>query len=233
MRTDRVIIGRLPPRTRLSNSESITLSGTQLSESSYTMSSKGQLKRSESRIECFVCQIPSNFVTSRELFHLSGLPKLDRIDVNILVQLQKDGRMTNANLSDAVGLSASPCLQRVKRLEAGGYITGYGAHVNLGKLTESITVFTEVTLIDHRKEDFVRFESNLRNVEELMECHLVSGGYDYLLRFVSRSINHYQERMENLLERNIGIEKYFSYIVLKSPIVKSVLPLKALIDPSQ
>ena len=109
--------------------------------------------------------------------------------------------MTNANLSDAVGLSASPCLQRVKRLEAGGYITGYGAHVNLGKLTESITVFTEVTLIDHRKEDFVRFESNLRNVEELMECHLVSGGYDYLLRFVSRSINHYQERMENLLER--------------------------------
>jgi DNA-binding Lrp family transcriptional regulator len=141
--------------------------------------------------------------------------------------------MTNAHLADAVGLSASPCLQRVKRLEAGGYITGYGAHVNLGKLTENITVFTEVTLIDHRKEDFVRFESNLRNVEELMECHLVSGGYDYLLRFVSRSINHYQERMENLLERNIGIEKYFSYIVLKSLIVKSVLPLKALIDPPQ
>ena len=141
--------------------------------------------------------------------------------------------MTNAHLADAVGLSASPCLQRVKRLEAGGYITGYGAHVNLGKLTENITVFTEVTLIDHRKEDFVRFESNLRNVEELMECHLVSGGYDYLLRFVSRNINHYQERMENLLERNIGIEKYFSYIVLKSLIVKSVLPLKALIDPPQ
>jgi DNA-binding Lrp family transcriptional regulator len=164
---------------------------------------------------------------------LSGLPKLDRIDVNILVQLQKDGRMTNANLADSVGLSASPCLQRVKRLEAGGYITGYGAHVNLGKLTENITVFTEVTLIDHRKEDFVRFESTLRNVEELMECHLVSGGYDYLLRFVSRNINHYQERMENLLERNIGIEKYFSYIVLKSLIVKSVLPLKALIDPPQ
>jgi len=174
---------------------------------------------------------PSNFAASRELFDLSGLPKLDRIDVNILVQLQKDGRMTNANLADAVGLSASPCLQRVKRLEAAGYITGYGANVNLGKLTESITVFTEVTLIDHRKEDFVRFESNLRNVEELMECHLVSGGYDYLLRFVSRSISHYQELIENLLERNIGIEKYFSYIVLKSPIVKNVLPLKALIDP--
>ena len=164
---------------------------------------------------------------------MNGVPKLDRIDLNILVQLQKDGRMTNANLADAVGLSASPCLQRVKRLESAGYITGYGAQVNLAKLTENITVFTEITLVDHRREDFIRFEANLRNVDELMECHLVSGGYDYLLRFVSRNINHYQERMENLLERNIGIEKYFSYIVLKSPIVKSVLPLKALLDPQQ
>jgi DNA-binding Lrp family transcriptional regulator len=164
---------------------------------------------------------------------LNGVPKLDRIDLNILVQLQKDGRMTNANLADAVGLSASPCLQRVKRLESAGYITGYGAQINLAKLTESIMVFTEITLVDHRKEDFVRFEANLRNVEELMECHLVSGGYDYLLRFVSRSINHYQDRMENLLERNIGIEKYFSYIVLKSPIVRNALPLKTLLDNAQ
>ena len=164
---------------------------------------------------------------------MNGVPKLDRIDLNILVQLQKDGRMTNANLADAVGLSASPCLQRVKRLESAGYITGYGAQINLAKLTESIMVFTEITLVDHRKEDFVRFEANLRNVEELMECHLVSGGYDYLLRFVSRSINHYQDRMENLLERNIGIEKYFSYIVLKSPIVRNALPLKTLLDNAQ
>jgi DNA-binding Lrp family transcriptional regulator len=164
---------------------------------------------------------------------LNGVPKLDRIDLNILVQLQKDGRMTNANLADAVGLSASPCLQRVKRLESAGYITGYGAQINLAKLTESISVYTEITLLDHRKEDFVKFEANMRNVDELMECHLVSGGYDYLLRFVCRNINHYQGRMENLLERNIGIEKYFSYVVLKSPIVRNALPLKTLMDPPQ
>jgi DNA-binding Lrp family transcriptional regulator len=163
-------------------------------------------------------------------YPLNGASKLDRIDLNILVQLQRDGRMTNANLSEAVGLSASPCLQRVKRLESAGYITGYGAQINLSKLTESITVFTEITLVDHRKEDFVKFEANMRNVDELMECHLVSGGYDYLLRFVCRNIVHYQERMENLLERNVGIEKYFSYIVLKSPIVKHALPLKTLLD---
>src|SRR5258707_11295481 len=113
-----------------------------------------------------------------------------------------DGSMTNANLADAVGLSASPCLQRVKRLEATGYIIAYGAQINLAKLTESITVFTEITLVDHRKEDFVKFEANMRNVDELMECHLVSGGYDYLLRFLFPHINHYQERVEKLLPRH-------------------------------
>jgi len=161
---------------------------------------------------------------------LNSLLKLDRIDLNILDQLQRDGRMTNASLAQTVGLSASPCLQRVKRLESAGLITGYRAQINLAKLTESITVFTEITLIDHRREDFVRFEANLRNVDELMECHLVSGGYDYLLRFVCRNIGHYQRRMENLLERSIGIEKYFSYIVLKSPIIRNAMPIKTLLD---
>ena len=164
---------------------------------------------------------------------MPGLPKLDRSDINILVQLQKDGHLTNVSLAELVGLSPSPCLQRVKRLEAAGFITGYGAHINLAKLTESVTIFTEVTLVDHRREDFIKFESSIRGIDELIECHLVSGGYDYLLRFLTRSIAHYQEIMEHLLERNIGIEKYFSYIVIKSPIVKTVLPLKSLLASSR
>jgi DNA-binding Lrp family transcriptional regulator len=161
---------------------------------------------------------------------MGATPKLDRIDINILVQLQAVGRMTNVDLADAVGLSPSPCLQRVKRLESAGYIAGYGARLNLAKLTESVTVFTEVTLADHRRADFVKFEASIRGVEEVLECHLVSGGYDYLLRFLCRSITHYQELMESLLERNIGIEKYFSYIVIKSPIMKNALPIKKLIE---
>ncbi len=160
---------------------------------------------------------------------MGATPKLDRIDINILVQLQAEGRMTNVDLAEAVGLSPSPCLQRVKRLEAAGYIGGYGARINLAKLTESVLVFTEVTLADHRRADFVKFEASLRGVDEVLECHLVSGGYDYLLRFLCRSITHYQESMESLLERNIGIEKYFSYIVIKSPIMKQALPIKKLI----
>ena len=143
---------------------------------------------------------------------MEGVVKLDRIDINILVELQKDGRITNVSLADAVGLSASPCLQRVKRLEAAGYISGYNAHLNLAKITESVTVFTEVTLSDHKREDFAKFESNIRLVDEVLECHLISGGYDYLVRFMTRSIQHYQEVMEGLLDKNIGISKYLSLI---------------------
>jgi DNA-binding Lrp family transcriptional regulator len=162
---------------------------------------------------------------------MAASPKLDRIDVNILAQLQKDGRMTNVSLADAVGLSPSPCLQRVKRLEAAGYIAGYGAHINIGKLADTVTVFTEVTLSDHRREDFIKFESSIRTIEEILECHLVSGGYDYLVRFIVRNIAHYQELIESILDRSIGVEKYFSYIVIKSPIVKNALPLRTLLGP--
>ena len=160
---------------------------------------------------------------------MEGLVKLDRIDISILVELQKDGRMTNVSLADAVGLSASPCLQRVKRLESAGYISSYKAHLNLAKITDSVTVFTEITLSDHKREDFAKFESNIRLVDEVLECHLISGGYDYLVRFLCSSIQHYQELMESILDKNIGIEKYFSYIVIKSPVVKSTVPLLSLI----
>ena len=154
--------------------------------------------------------------------------KVDRLDLRILAQLQKNGRMTNVDVADAVGLSPSPCLLRVKRLEQAGYIAGYGAHLQLEKLGDTLTVFTEITLNDHHREDFFRFETAIRDVDEIMECHLVSGGYDYLLRFLTRGVNHYQQVIEGLLERNIGIEKYFSYIVIKSPFVKHHYPIERL-----
>jgi len=154
--------------------------------------------------------------------------KIDRLDLRILAQLQKNGRMTNVDLADAVGLSPSPCLIRVKRLEQSGYIAGYGAQLRLEKLGDTLTVFTEVTLSDHRREDFSRFEAAIREVDEVLECHLVSGGYDYLLRFLTRGVNHYQEVIEELLERNIGIAKYFSYIVIKSPFIKAHCPVEKL-----
>jgi DNA-binding Lrp family transcriptional regulator len=159
-----------------------------------------------------------------------NLPKLDRIDIKILAELQRTGRMTNADLAGKVGLSPSPCLARVRRLEEAGYISSYSANINLAKLRSVQVVFTSVTLGDHRLTDFMKFEQGLQNVEELVECNLVSGGFDYLLKFVVRGIPHYQDVMERILERNIGVSKYFSYIVVKTPILRNYVPVKMLLE---
>jgi DNA-binding Lrp family transcriptional regulator len=156
--------------------------------------------------------------------------KLDRIDIRILSHLQRNGRVTNVDLADAVGLSPSPCLIRVKRLEKAGYVTGYGAHVQLEKLGDMQVVFTQVTLSDHRREDFARFDAAVRNVDEIVECHLVSGGFDYLLKFVTRSVTHYHSIAEEVLRQGVNIEKYFSYIVIKSTFVKSHYPIEKLLN---
>jgi len=162
-----------------------------------------------------------------------NIPKLDRIDINILAELQKAGRITNADLANKVGLSPSPCLARVRRLEEAGYISSYSANLNLRKLRNVQVVFTSVTLGDHRAADFAKFEQGMQHVEELVECHLVSGGFDYLLKFVVKGISHYQEMMEQILERNIGVSKYFSYVVIKSPIVRNYAPVRMLLAPDE
>ncbi|HWX63044.1 Lrp/AsnC family transcriptional regulator [Bradyrhizobium sp.] len=154
--------------------------------------------------------------------------KLDRIDIKILHELQKNGRVTNVELAELVSLSPSPCLIRVKKLQAEGYIEGYSAQVNMVKLGQTLTVFTEVTLKNHRQIDFARFLAAVDKIDQLIECHLVSGGYDYMMKFVTAGIGEYQAIMERLTDMDIGIDKYFSYVVLKSPIVRSHMPLSSL-----
>lgn len=161
---------------------------------------------------------------------MPDIAKLDRIDTRILSYLQRNGRVTNIDLADAVGLSPSPCLVRVKRLEKAGYITGYRAHVQLEKLGGTLLVFSQVTLSDRRREDFAKFEAAIRNVDEVVECHLVSGAFDYLLKFVTRGVVHYHSTAEHVLNQNVNIAKYFSYIVIQSPFVKTQYPLEKLID---
>ncbi|WP_164658471.1 Lrp/AsnC family transcriptional regulator [Tropicibacter sp. Alg240-R139] len=161
---------------------------------------------------------------------MAGSPKLDRIDINILSTLQEQGDITNVNLAEAVGLSPSPCLQRVKRLEKAGYIQNYRAVLNLKKLAEHVIVFTEITLADHRRKDFIKFETEIRQHDNVVECHLLSGGYDYLLKFVARGVSQYQEIMENLLDRDLGIDKYFSYIVIKPVVEKHSVPVQDLVE---
>jgi DNA-binding Lrp family transcriptional regulator len=159
-----------------------------------------------------------------------AVPRLDRIDIRILAHLQGDGRISNAALAETVGLSASACLMRVRRLEKAGYIARYTTEIALQKLGPTLLVFTEVTLSDHRAADFARFEAAVRKVDEIVECHLVSGGHDYLLKFITQSVQHYQGTIEHLLELGIGIEKYFSYVVIKTVFAKPYYPIEKLFD---
>lgn len=142
--------------------------------------------------------------------------KLDAIDLRILAVLEQNGRITNAALADLVGLSPSPCLTRVDRLEKAGYITGYGARVNVAAIGELVTVFAEITLHDRRMGTVSRFEQKLKTIEELRECARVSGDCDYILKFITRSVSHYSQTIMKIVEETGLVDRYFSYFVVRS-----------------
>jgi DNA-binding Lrp family transcriptional regulator len=140
---------------------------------------------------------------------------LDRFDLKILAHLQSDGRCSNVELADAVGLSQSPCLVRTKRLQDAGVIRGYGADIALEKLGRYVIVFSEVTISRHRRHDLRKFEEVVAGHREIVDWYNVSGGYDYLLKIVAPSVARFQELMEQLLDADLGIEKFTSRIVLR------------------
>ncbi len=155
--------------------------------------------------------------------------KLDELDLRILALLQREGRISKLELSERVGLSPSACHERVRRLEAARVIRGYHADVDASRVVRVSTVFTEVTLDQHRAEDFARFEQAILQVPEVMECVATGGGIDYLVRFVVRDIDHYQRVVDGLLAADVGIGKYFSYIVTKPVKQTGELPLQHLL----
>lgn len=142
--------------------------------------------------------------------------QLDKTDIKILVALQRNGRITNVELARSVGLSPSPCLERVKRLERSGIIKSYGAYLDLDKIGPNITVFTEITLEAHHPADFKRFEDAINNMPEVLDCYQMSGGYDYLLKMLCKDTKAYQLIMERMIDMNLGILKYFGHITLKA-----------------
>lgn len=150
---------------------------------------------------------------------------LDRIDLKILEHLQREGRCSNVELAEAVGLSQSPCLLRTKRLQDIGVIRGYGADIALEKLGSNVIVFSEVTISSHRPHDFRKFEKGAGKYPEIVECYNVSGGYDYLLKIMAPTVAHFQALMERLLDDDIGIEKFSSRIVLRQPLDQRACPL--------
>ena len=118
--------------------------------------------------------------------------KLDRIDLRILRELQKDGRMTNVELAKRVGISAPPCLRRVRALEEAGYIRGYHADVAAEKLGYGITVFTLVSLTNHAESDLHNFAKLAENWPLVRECYMMTGDADFIIRIVAEDWEAFQ-----------------------------------------
>lgn len=142
--------------------------------------------------------------------------QLDRYDVKILNILQKNGRITKSNLADEINLSVSPCWERVKKLEQAGIIEGYGAKVNINKLFSQTSLMVEVSLKQHHSNAFKQFEQLMSETSEVTDCYATGGGVDYILKIQTQDIDQYQRLIDRWLESDIGIERYYTYIVTKT-----------------
>jgi Lrp/AsnC family transcriptional regulator of ectoine degradation len=156
--------------------------------------------------------------------------KLDARDIKILGILQREGRISKAALAERVNLSATPCWERLRRLEDAGIIQSYGAQISLTAFGPLTVVFVQVEIENHRHEDFVRFESAVRKIPEIVECWAIGGGMDYMCRIVVRHLSDYQELIEQLLARQIGIKRYYTYVVT-SPVKNEPIPVELLAHP--
>lgn len=158
--------------------------------------------------------------------------KLDAVDLRILATLQREGRITKLALAERVGLSPSPCWERLRRLESAGVIAGYHAKIAGRMLGPMTVVFAEVTLANHRQTDFARFEAAIGEIPEIVECWAVGGGVDYLIKVLTPDVDAYQRLIDGLLAADLGIDRYFTYIVTKPVKEASGLPLDRLVAPA-
>jgi Lrp/AsnC family leucine-responsive transcriptional regulator len=159
---------------------------------------------------------------------------LDAIDRRIITALQADGRLTNADLAQRVGLSPSPCLRRVNRLEREGYIEGYRAMLRRDQIGLGLTVFVGVKIDGHANNQAIMFEEAIVAAPEVVACHMVSGEADYLLEVVVPDLEHYRKfLLEKLLELPI-VREVRSNIAIQSLKATAILPLDHLEsgDPS-
>ena len=158
--------------------------------------------------------------------------KLDAIDLKILDAIQRDGRITKLALAEQVGLSPTPCWMRLRKLEKAGIVSGCHARIAMRVVTPVATVLMEVTLASHRQADFDRFERVIRDIPEIVACWSVGGGVDYVVKVMARDIDAYQRLVDGLLEREIGIDRYFTYIVTKTVKEELFLPIADLLPAS-
>jgi len=153
---------------------------------------------------------------------------LDAIDIAILEQLQKDGRLSNVDLADKVGLSSTPCLRRVRQLEESGFIDGYRAVLDRKKAGFGITVFVSVKIDGHRAENAADAQKIFQDMSEVISCHVVSGEADFLLEIVVADLEAYEEFMFHKLIVLSVVKDVHSNFVIRTVKERAPLPLSHL-----
>ena len=151
---------------------------------------------------------------------------LDRIDRNILRELQKNARLSYVELADKVGLSTSPCLERVKRLESGGWIESYNARLSATKLQASLLVFVEISLNYNSGDVFNEFRESVARWPEIQECHLVSGDFDYLLKVRIADMASYRDLLGQIVLELPGVRDSRTLVAMETVKESSELLIK-------
>lgn len=140
---------------------------------------------------------------------------IDNKDREILEHLQRDGRISNVELSRRVNLSPTPCLERVRRLERDGFIVGYSARLDPGKMGLGLLVFVEVELETTSEDVFDRFKSAVKGIEQVMECHMIAGGFDYLLKLRFADMQDYRNFLGHVLSALPHIKSTKTFVCME------------------
>lgn len=142
--------------------------------------------------------------------------KLDKIDKKILQDLQANGRITNVELAKRAGISAPPCLRRVRALEDAGFIKSYHAKVDPSALGYGVTVFAMVKLMSQAEKDLVEFESRIRELDKVRECHMLAGDVDFMLKIVAKDWDDYQSFLSRELTAAPNVTSVKSSLCIRS-----------------
>jgi len=151
---------------------------------------------------------------------------LDATDKTLLRALQRNGRATNAELAAAANLSDSACFRRVRALEASGVIAGYAALLDPRKVDLGLTVFVSITLTSQAQDELATFEAAVSDMPEIMDCHLMAGQADYLLRVVAADVDDLERIHATRLTRLPGVARINSSIALRDVVRRSALPVR-------
>ena len=152
--------------------------------------------------------------------------KIDRTDKKILEILQKNAKITNAKLSQEIGLSPAPTLERVRKLEARGIISGYHAKLNMSKVGFGVSTFVMVSLKGHNKKNIDSFLDKIKDVENIVECHHITGSGDFILRIVAEDIESYQELMLDKVSEIEVTDSLQSMVILSTFKDNKVIPVQ-------